>query len=810
MSQNSPMDEIQLPEELPLLPVRDVVVFPYMILPLFVGRDSSIRAVNEALKGDRLIFLSTQKEIRDDNPNPDRIFEVGTVAMIMRMRKLPDGRVKILAQGVAKARINEFSSIDPFYKVKFERLKDLAVLSSQKEFDLVQEVRSQLEKVITLGKMLSPDIILVVEEISDPGRLADLVTSNLGLKVSEAQEILETLDPLVRLEKVRDLLRKELEILQLQQQTKSQIKEEGVRKEAGKSRVFGDNQENLDPRVEEINEYRAKIEKAFLSDEAKAEAAKQLGRLERMHPDASEASIIRSYIDWICDLPWTKSSKDKLDLVEAKKVLDEDHYDLEKVKERILEVLAVRKLKKDNKGPIICLSGPPGVGKTSLGRSIARSMGREFIRISLGGVHDEAEIRGHRRTYVGAMPGRILQGLKQAGTNNPVVMLDEIDKLGRDYKGDPSSALLEVLDPEQNNSFRDHYMGISFDLSKALFISTANQLDTIPAPLRDRMEVIQLAGYSEEDKIRIARQYLIDKEVKENGINHDMIEFSDEGLRKIVSEYTREAGLRNFERLIGTCCRKVAHKVATWDGSVAFPKELVDEEKVVTFLGAPRFLSTDVREQDEVGVCTGLAWTQMGGEVLEVEVTSMRGKGGIMLTGSLGDVMKESCHASMSWIRAHAKELGIDTEWFSKNEIHVHFPSGAVPKDGPSAGVTITTAIVSLITGIPVKRDIAMTGEISLRGRVLPIGGVKEKTLAALRHGCTTVILPHKNMKDLMELQDEVKEKLIFISAQEVTEVLSAALTKSPFKDDSKLKVKGGSESKSRAAAMADEQGEAA
>jgi ATP-dependent Lon protease len=810
MSQNSPMDEIQLPEELPLLPVRDVVVFPYMILPLFVGRDSSIRAVNEALKGDRLIFLSTQKEIRDDNPNPDRIFEVGTVAMIMRMRKLPDGRVKILAQGVAKARINEFSSIDPFYKVKFERLKDLAVLSSQKEFDLVQEVRSQLEKVITLGKMLSPDIILVVEEISDPGRLADLVTSNLGLKVSEAQEILETLDPLLRLEKVRDLLKKELEILQLQQQTKSQIKEEGIRKEAGKSRVFGDNQENLDPRVEEINEYRAKIEKAFLSDEAKAEAAKQLGRLERMHPDASEASIIRSYIDWICDLPWTKSSKDKLDLVEAKKVLDEDHYDLEKVKERILEVLAVRKLKKDNKGPIICLSGPPGVGKTSLGRSIARSMGREFIRISLGGVHDEAEIRGHRRTYVGAMPGRILQGLKQAGTNNPVVMLDEIDKLGRDYKGDPSSALLEVLDPEQNNSFRDHYMGISFDLSKALFISTANQLDTIPAPLRDRMEVIQLAGYSEEDKIRIARQYLIDKEVKENGINHDMIEFSDEGLRKIVSEYTREAGLRNFERLIGTCCRKVAHKVATWDGSVAFPKELVDEEKVVTFLGAPRFLSTDVREQDEIGVCTGLAWTQMGGEVLEVEVTSMRGKGGIMLTGSLGDVMKESCHASMSWIRAHAKELGIDTEWFSKNEIHVHFPSGAVPKDGPSAGVTITTAIVSLITGIPVKRDIAMTGEISLRGRVLPIGGVKEKTLAALRHGCTTVILPHKNMKDLMELQDEVKEKLIFISAQEVTEVLAAALTKSPFKDDSKLKVKGGSESKSRAAAMADEQGEAA
>lgn len=802
MSQNSPMDEIQLPEELPLLPVRDVVVFPYMILPLFVGRDSSIRAVNEALKGDRLIFLSTQKEIRDDNPSPDRIFEVGTVAMIMRMRKLPDGRVKILAQGVAKATISEFTSTDPFYKVKFDRLRDTAVASSQKEFDLVQEVRGQLEKVITMGKMLSPDIILVVEEISDPGRLADLVTSNLGLKVTEAQEILETHDPLARLEKVRDLLKKELEILQLQQHSKNNGKDEGTRKEpAAKSRVFGDNQENVDPRVEEMNEFKAKVEKAFLSDEARTEANKQLGRLERMHPDASEASIIRSYIDWICDLPWTKSSKDKLDLVEAKKVLDADHYDLQKVKERILEVLAVRKLKRDNKGPIICLSGPPGVGKTSLGKSIAKSMGREFIRISLGGVHDEAEIRGHRRTYVGAMPGRILQGLKSAGTNNPVIMLDEIDKLGRDYKGDPSSALLEVLDPEQNNSFRDHYMGIPFDLSKALFISTANDLSTIPGPLRDRMEIIQLSGYSEEDKLRIAKQYLIDKQIKENGITHEMITFEESGLRKLISEFTREAGLRNFERLVGTCCRKVAHKYATWDGSFAFPKQTIDEDMVLAMLGPSRFTATDIRENDEVGVCTGLAWTQNGGEVLEVEVTSMAGKGGIMLTGSLGDVMKESCHAAHSWIRAHAKELGINPEWFTKNEIHVHFPSGAVPKDGPSAGVTITTAVVSLITGIPVRKDIAMTGEISLRGRVLPIGGLKEKTLAALRHGCTTVIVPHKNLRDLLEIPDEVKSKLNIIGAVEVSEVLEVALVKSPFTENSKLKAKGGSETKSRAAA---------
>jgi len=787
MAPNREMDDIVIPETLPMLPVRDVVVFPYMILPLFVGREASIKAVNEALSRDRLIFLSTQKRIGEDNPKDEDIYEVGTVAMIMRMRKLPDGRIKILAQGIAKAKIKKFEQQTPFYQVQIERLGETAAQNVAEEETLILEVREQLEQVINLGKMLSPDILLVVEEINEAGRLADLITSNLGLKVSDSQDILETGDPVLRLKKIRDILNKELEILSMQQKIKGQVKDDFSKTQrehflreqmkAIKSEL-GDN----DPRADEMGELRAKVENAYLNEEARGEAIKQLARLERMHPDASEASIIRSYLDWLCDLPWTKTSEDQLDLSQVRQVLDEDHYDLEKIKVRILEFLAVRKLKKDNKGPIICLSGPPGVGKTSLGKSIARSMGREFVRISLGGVHDEAEIRGHRRTYVGAMPGRVIQAVKQAGTNNPVIMLDEIDKLGRDYKGDPSSALLEVLDPEQNNSFRDHYLNLPFDLSKVLFISTANDLSTIPGPLRDRMEVIELSGYTAEDKMRIARQYLIKKQVKENGITREAINFTDEGLTKIVKEYTREAGLRNFERLLGSCARKVAHDVATWDGQAAFPSVTVNPDVVEKFLGPPKFLETDLREENEVGVCTGLAWTQMGGDVLEVEVTAMKGKGGVQFTGSLGDVMKESCQAATSWIRAHAKELTIDADWFNKNELHIHFPSGAVPKDGPSAGITITTAIVSLITGIPVRKDVAMTGEISLRGRVLPIGGLKEKALAALRHGVKTVVIPYRNEKDLVDVAEESRAKLIFHPVKDVREVLALALETNPFK----------------------------
>jgi ATP-dependent Lon protease len=787
MAPTREMDDIVIPESLPMLPVRDVVVFPYMILPLFVGREASIKAVNEALSGNRLIFLSSQKEIRDDNPAPEGIFNVGTVAMILRMRKLPDGRVKILAQGIAKATIELYHAVSPYYQVKVNKVEEPSFDVASNELQLVtSEVKSKLEQIINLGKMLSPDIMMVVEELSDPGRLADLVASNLGLRVVEAQKILETLNPLERLKTVSSILDKELEILALQAKSRN-----GQGKDLGQNqreqflkdqiRAIKNELGDQDPRAEEMAELKAKIEASSMTEEVRTEATKQLTRLERMHPDASEASIIRTYLDWLCDLPWTSGSEDKLNLVNAKTILDEDHYDLEKVKERILEFLAVRKLKKDNKGPIICLSGPPGVGKTSLGKSIARSMGREFVRISLGGVHDEAEIRGHRRTYVGALPGRIIQGIKQAGTNNPVILLDEIDKLGRDYKGDPSSALLEVLDPEQNNGFRDHYLNLPFDLSNVLFMCTANVLDTIPAPLRDRMEVIQIPGYSEEDKVKIARRYLISKQITENGIPVESIDFTENGLQKIISEYTREAGLRNFERLIGTCARKVAHEYATWDGAAEFPRQSITEKKVEEFLGPPRYLRQDIREEDEVGVCNGLAWTQMGGEVLEVEATFMPGKGGVQATGSLGDVMKESCQTAWSWIRANAKDLNIDSAWFTKNEVHVHFPSGAVPKDGPSAGITITTAIVSLITGIPVRKDVAMTGEISLRGKVLPIGGLKEKSLAAMRHGATTVVISHRNEKDLADISEEYLKKLKFVPCRDVREVLEEALVRSPF-----------------------------
>ena len=788
------MDDIVIPESLPMLPVRDVVVFPFMILPLFVGRESSIRAVNEALAKDRLIFLASQKEIREDNPSPDGIYQTGTVAMIMRMRKLADGRVKILAQGIAKARVKVTEQSSPFYKVEIERLEDTYSEEKRAESEgLMKNVKVQLEQIINLGKMLSPDILIVVDEITEPGRLADLITSNLGLKVNESQEILEAVDGHDRLDKVHAILAKELEILQAQAKVRGPQAPENDAMKMQREQYLREQMRAIkselgenDPKQDEVNEMREKVEKADMTEEVRAEATKQLARLERMHPDASEASIIRTYVEWLADLPWTRGSEDKLDLAEAKKVLDHDHYDLEKVKDRILEFLAVRKLKNSNKGPILCLQGPPGVGKTSLGKSVARSMGREFVRISLGGVHDEAEIRGHRRTYVGAMPGRIIQALKQANTNNPVILLDEIDKLGQDYKGDPSSALLEVLDPEQNWSFRDHYLNLAFDLSKVMFIATSNALQNVPGPLRDRMEVLELSGYSEEDKLKIAQQYVIAEQIDENGITAEQIQFTDDGLRKIIKGYTREAGLRNMKRLVGTCCRKVAKDVASWDGTNPFALVTVTPEKVEEFLGPEKFMSEELREEDEVGCVTGLAWTQFGGEVLEVEASAMPGKGGVITTGSLGDVMKESCHAAMTWIRSNAKDLGVPDDYFTKNEVHIHFPSGAVPKDGPSAGVTITTALVSLMRGIPVKKSVAMTGEISLLGKVLPIGGVKEKVLAAMRQGCTTIVLPYKNKKDLVDVPQEFQDKIDFVFAKRVNKVLETALIKSAFKKGAK------------------------
>ncbi|MGZ3668599.1 MAG: endopeptidase La, partial [Bdellovibrionota bacterium] len=690
-------EQIQIPENLPMLPVRDIVIFPFMILPLFVGRDSSIKAVEEALaRNDRLIFLSSQKNTADEFPQPDGIYSVGTIAMIMRMRKLPDGRIKILAQGLTKARTRDFTQSEPFYRVNIDKI-DEKILDGKDMLEaeaLMRNVRENLEKVISLGKVLSPDILMVLDDVSDPGRLADLVASNLGLKMAEAQTLLETFDALARIRNVNEILMRELEVLAMQAKIRSQAKDEMTKSQKEyflreQIRAIKNELGDGDNKGEEIAELRQKVLDAKMNDENEQEVLKQLGRLERMHPDSSEASILRSYLELVVDLPWNKSSEDNLDLKHAKKVLDEDHFDLNKIKERCLEYLAVRKLNKSMKGPILCFAGPPGVGKTSLGRSIARALGREFLRISLGGVKDEAEIRGHRRTYVGAMPGKIIQGLKQVKTKNPILMLDEIDKLGNDFRGDPSSALLEVLDPEQNNTFRDHYLNLPFDLSNVMFLATANVLDTIPPALRDRMEIIQFSGYLDEEKLKISKQYLVPKQIKENGITDKQIDITNDALTYTIEHYTREAGLRNLERLIGTLCRKVARKVAEGEKD----KTKVDAEMVTKFLGPAMYTREDQQDRDEVGISTGLAWTQAGGEILYIETSISKGKGGVTLTGQMGDVMKESASAAWSYIRGNGERYGIDDKMCSEHDLHVHIPAGAIPKDGPSAGIAMATAL---------------------------------------------------------------------------------------------------------------------
>lgn len=795
-------EQIEIPAVLPMLPVRDIVVFPYMIIPLFVGRDSSIKAVEEALaRNDRLILLASQKDISDEHPNPDGIFQIGTVAMIMRMRKLPDGRIKILTQGLSKAHIDEYVQTNPFFEAKITKIEEKPAETSVEFEALMRNVREQLEKVISLGKMLSPDILMVLDDIPDPGRLADLVASNLGLKVAEAQMILETVDAGERLKKINEILQKELEVLAIQAKIRLQAKDEMTKSQKEyflreQIRAIKTELGDTDNKGEEIQELKDKVAACKMPPEVEQECLKQVARLERMHPDASEASMLRTYIDWLVDAPWSKATKDSLDIARAKQILDEDHYNLTKVKERILEYLAVRKLKEKMKGPILCFSGPPGVGKTSLGKSIARSMGREFVRISLGGVKDEAEIRGHRRTYVGALPGRIIQGLKQAGTNNPVFVLDEIDKLGSDFRGDPSAALLEVLDPEQNFSFRDHYLNVPFDLTNVLFIATANVLETIPSALKDRMEIIQLPGYTEEEKIRIAQNYLIRKQITENGITDKHVEFTVDGIKEVISGYTREAGLRNLERNIGTVCRKTAKRVAEGNET----KVIANAEQVGRFLGPAQFIRDDEQEKDEVGIATGLAWTQFGGEILYIETNLMKGKGALTLTGQLGDVMKESAQAAMGYIRSRSADFGIDDKVFTEKDLHVHLPAGAVPKDGPSAGITFATAVVSRLTGVPVRHDVAMTGEITLTGKVLPIGGLKEKALAAMRHGIKTIIIPEKNKKDLEDIPEEYRNKVVFIPVKSFDEVLAVALTSSDIarkkkgdkKSHLKLKKTGG------------------
>jgi len=771
---------LNLPETLPLIPVRDVVVFPYMVLPLFISREKSIKSLEGALSKDRLVFLVAQKNLSVEDPSPKDLYRVGTVALVMRMLKLPDGKIKVLVQGLSKASMKEVLRTKPHLLVRVEIMKDPFITEITLETEaLMRSIREQLERIVSYGKLVSPDLMFILDSVDDPGRLADLVASNLDLTVEKAQEILEIIDPIDRLKALNEVLGKELQVLTMQAKIQSQAKDEISKSQREyflreQMRAIRTELGEVDERAEEIKQLRKKIKQAKMPKEAQKEAFKELDRLEQMHPDAADAAIVRTYLDWLVEMPWSRSTVDRLDLLKAKRVLDEDHYNLEKVKDRILEFLSVRKLKKKMKGPILCFVGPPGVGKTSLGKSIARALGRKFVRISLGGIRDEAEIRGHRRTYVGAMPGRILLSIKQAGSNNPVFMMDEVDKIGADFRGDPASALLEVLDPEQNTAFSDHYLNIPFDLSRVMFITTANLTDPIPSALRDRMEVINLPGYTDVEKLKIARTFLLPRQMEENGIGPKMLEISDQAIHQIISQYTQEAGLRNLEREIASICRKVARKAA--EGK----KEMIQihAKNLHRFLGPPYFLPDEEQERNEVGVATGLAWTESGGEVLHVEASTTPGKGALILTGHLGEVMKESAQAALTYARAKGGVYRIKPSLYNEREIHVHVPSGAIPKDGPSAGITMAVAMISSLARIPVKKDVAMTGEITLRGRVLPVGGLKEKALAALRNHIKTVVIPYQNEKDLNDLPPYVRKKINFVPVRHMDEVIKIALAK--------------------------------
>lgn len=785
MDDFSSNEDIDIPEVLPMMAVRDVVIFNYMIIPLFVGRPGSVEAVNEALASDKLLMLVTQKDATKDNPEIEDIYDVGMVCMVMRTLKLPDGRLKVLVQAMSKARIREFVQTEPSYQVKVDVITESEPGDVSVEVEaIMRTVREQTEKIMSLRGILSADLMMIINNIEDPGRLADLVGSNLRLKVAESQSILEEGDPDKRLKLVSDLLGKELEVSTVQAKIQNDAKEEMSKSQReyflreqlhALQKELGD----TDDRLQEIEELERKLKKTRMPKSVRKEAKKQVSRMEMMHPDSSEATIIRTYIDWILDVPWKKGSKDILDLKSAKKVLDEDHYGLERVKERILEYLAVRKLNKSTKGPILCFVGPPGVGKTSLGQSIARAMGRKFHRLSLGGMRDEAEIRGHRRTYIGAMPGRIIQGLKTVKSNNPIFMMDEIDKIGSDYRGDPSSALLEVLDPEQNFEFSDHYLNLPFNLSKVMFITTANMSDTIPGPLLDRMEVIRLSGYTLEEKLIIAKRYLIPRQLKENGIKKQHIRIQDATINNIITHYTYEAGLRNLEREIGKVCRKIARKIAEGGkGPYSISARTIDK-----YLGPPKTIpESELEKLEQPGLVTGLAWTEVGGEILQIEVNLMPGKGKLTLTGQLGDVMKESAQAALTYCRSRTENLGVEPKYFEETDIHLHVPAGAIPKDGPSAGITMATALYSAITKEKVVSKLAMTGEITLRGRVLPIGGLKEKALAALRADINKVIIPDQNKKDLVEIPADIRKKMQFFPVKDMDEVVKIAFTKSTKK----------------------------
>ncbi len=766
------------PDVMPVLAVRDVVVFNYMILPLFIGRDKSVQAMEATLDRDRYLFVCTQKEEENEDPGPDDLYTIGSIVNVMRMLKMPDGRIKVLVQGVSRAKVKNFTQIDPFIEAEIEAIEeDYAPLTAEVEA-MLRSAREQSEKILTLRGISSTDVVNMLQSVDDAGHLADLIAANLRMKIEDAQAILEEQDPIARLQLVNEQLNKEVEVATMQARIQSSARDgmdkaqkdyylreqlKAIRQELGDT--HGDQEDDLE-------DLGKAIAKSGMPKDVRKEADKQLRRLSSMHSDSSEANVVRTYLDWLVELPWKKSSRDVLDIKHAAKVLDEDHYALEKVKERILEYLSVRKLNPNSKGPILCFVGPPGTGKTSLGRSIARALGRKFQRFSLGGMRDEAEIRGHRRTYIGAMPGRIIQALKQAGTKNPVIVLDELDKLGTDFRGDPSSALLEVLDPEQNFSFSDHYLNVPFDLSKIMFLCTANTLDTIPAPLRDRMEIITLPGYTVHEKLSIANIHLLPKMIKDNGLKVAEVSVADAAIERVIKEYTREAGLRNLERELGAICRKLARKRA--EGKEGNFKVTVAQ--VPKLLGVPRFVEDDKEKQLPPGSALGLAWTPFGGEVLHIEVTLMKGKGALLLTGQLGDVMKESAQAALSFIRNKAALLDIDPDFSRKQDIHVHVPAGATPKDGPSAGITLCTALISALTQKPVDAALCMTGEITLRGRVLPVGGIKEKILAAVARDLHDVIIPKQNVKDLEDVPKDLLSKIRVHPVAHIDEVLPLAL----------------------------------
>ncbi|NLM52001.1 MAG: endopeptidase La [Firmicutes bacterium] len=765
---------------LPLLPLRGILVFPNVVLHLDVGRERSVNALEQAMVEDNQILLVAQKEARIDEPTVDDIYTMGTIAQVKQLLKLPGGTIRVLVEGLSRAYIRNVIETEPYFKVEAEEVEEDVAKTIEIEA-LMRSVIYQFEQYIKLSKKIPPETLVTVSALEEPGRMADLIASHLTLKIQQKQEILEATSPRQRLEKLSEILTHEMEILEIERKINLRVRKqmERTQKEYYLREQMKAIQKELgerDDRMAEADEFREQIKEANLPEEVEEKALKEVERLEKMPPAAAEAVVIRNYLDWILALPWNVQTEDRLDLNRAQEILDEDHYGLEKVKERIIEFLAVRQLAEKLKGPILCLVGPPGVGKTSLARSVARALERKFVRLSLGGVRDEAEIRGHRRTYVGAMPGRIIQAMRQAKSKNPVFLLDEIDKMSMDFRGDPSAALLEVLDPEQNNSFSDHYLEIPFDLSHVMFITTANNIYNIPQPLLDRMETIHISGYTEEEKVKIGERYLLPKQIKENGLEPKHVSVSEKTIRKIIRQYTREAGVRNLERQLATICRKVASDVVRNNKQ----HSAITSRNLHKYLGVPRYRYGVAEKEDEVGVATGLAWTEVGGDTLIIEVTLMKGKGKLLLTGKLGEVMRESAQAGLSYIRSRAQELKIEEEFHEIYDIHIHIPEGAIPKDGPSAGITMATALISALTKRPYKSTVAMTGEITLRGRVLPVGGLKEKILAAHRAGIKTVIIPADNKKDLAEIPLNVRRRLEFITVEHMDEVLKHALHEAP------------------------------